>query len=287
MAFTIYLSVVSPVTRTVNISCSDLDVMGFEIYYNEDGGAWNLWRTIGGGAWSWDDGPLTLNKRYGYYAHRIGQGDDSNEVYMTFFGDTITEALHLADSFTDAHAMGIIVIESLHFTDSLTDMAAFSDTITETLTLSDSNISSSTLKTDFAHYWGSEAGVVYITGPAIYSDDGAIITSYWKSKDTDFSDVYPELSNQRKTLYQVQVTYVDHYANTNMTVSVSNDSGSTWESKTKTVGTGSLEQKVAFFYFVMSGQVEQVKVQSSSTAHHFQITGIELFFLPNGENYGD
>lgn len=259
------------------------------LYYNTNGGGWNFWQTLGTGVSTVADGPLAESVTYGYYIE--SGGDLSGEVYIQFsptgtaYYDTVDEEITVSDSEGDILGATLTVVESLSVDDTPTTQVGFSNTVSESITVSDQEYSSSALKTDFAHFFGAESGNIYQIGPTYYSDDASYITSYWKSKDTDFSDVYPELSTKRKTVYQVQVSYIDHSTNTIINVAVSNDSGATWTGRSRTVGTGSGKQQVAFFHFMVTGQTLQFRIQSASNDKHFQITGMEAFFMPGQENF--
>ncbi len=264
------------------------------LYYNEDGGSWIFWKTVGNNVSSTTDGPLNTNIKYGYYiVTGIGNELSSSAVYIGFYSDTITETATTTESLSDSvgeppspTSFEDTIVETINITESLTEAISSSDTITETITVTDQVSDSQTCRTDFAYYIASTDGKVYVYDEVYKSDNGISILSSWESKVTDFGDVYPEAVGKWKTIYRVPITYVDKEANLTMVVSVSTDGGATWTSSTKyDVGTGNGMTKDTYFDFIKTGQYFKFKIELPSANKTFQLIGMGVDFIPCGEAF--
>ncbi len=199
--------------------------------------------------------------------------------------DDVTEALTATEATPDeAIAVGASIYESVGITETVTDSAAIPDTVSETISVTDTQQSAQTIRTDFAYYWGSTDGNVYVTSDTYKSDNGTSIQSTWKSKVTDFSDISPEFTNKWKTIYYVKLTYIDKEASTPVWFYYSTDE-STWTSINKTLGSGDDTVKDTYFHFIKTGMYFQFRVEWPSANKTFQFLGIEAFWLPSSEAF--
>lgn len=283
------LTVIDIPTRRIRLTWNAYLGAAQHLYYNEDGGSWHFWQTVGANVSSMTDAPLTANIKYGYYiVTGVTDEESSSAVYGGFYTDTITETVGLTESLSDSvyGSNEDIIVETVFVTESLTEAMTASDTITETITVTDQVIDSQTVRTTFAYYLASMDGKVFIYDAAYKSDNGVSILSSWESKVTDFSDVYPEAVGKWKTIYRVPITYVDKEANLTIIVSVSTDGGATWTSSAKyTVGTGDGMTKDTYFDFIKTGQYFKFRIDLPSTNKIFQLLGMGVDFVPCGEAF--
>ena len=121
----------------------------------------------------------------------------------------------------------------------------------------------------YRQYLGSADGEVFEYHPDHMSDAGQPIPCYWGSKNLDFSDQHPGLSEQWKTIRGVKLIYKDLDA-TSVTLYVSNDDGTAWVGRTRDMGTGDGQIKEEHFHFWMTGKHFRFKIEHSSTEHRFQ-----------------
>lgn len=203
---------------------------------------------------------------------------------ITRWADTIIETLNLSDNVSDSYGAGTVVTEVLTLSDSTTsDALAAVDTITETLTLSDIVSDSFSLRTDYGYFLGSSDGELYAYSPSTYGDATQSITSYWRSKTTDFSEQYQNLIDNFYTVYGARLWYVDKAADTEVTVYYSTDGGASWTSGgTNTVGDADGTTKKTDFYFIATGEYFDFKIEHASSSNDFQWTALQILFLPAG-----
>lgn len=135
----------------------------------------------------------------------------------------------------------------------------------------------------YGYYLADTNGKVYVYSSDYQSDNGTAITSTYVTKVLDFSDQLKQYNDKFKTVFCVKVYYKDLSEDTSITVYLSNDAGSTFESSSKTVGTGDGTIKNKLFHFIKTGQYFQVKIEESSTNNQFCIVGAELMVYPRGE----
>lgn len=117
-------------------------------------------------------------------------------------------------------------------------------------------------------------------------DNSNAVSAWWRSKRLDFGDQYPDHVGDFKTVDRVQLEYVDRYADTPVTISISDDGGEHWVYKTRLLGTGDGRQKIADFYFHDKDRITSkdftVQILSSSSTTTFTWTGFYIFFEPRG-----
>lgn len=287
------LAIVSIPDRSIVLNWTAPLLSEQALYYNQDGGSWTYWKTVGAGVGSTYDGLLTANIKYGYYIHLYGPPQsDSNAVYIGFYSDTITETATTTESLSDsvyepgATDLTDTIVETVNVTEVFTESITSSDTITETITVTDQVSDSQTVATDFAYYIASTDGKVFIYDSAYKSDNSVSILSSWESKVTDFSDAYPEAVGKWKTIYRIPITYVDKEANLTVIVSVSTDGGATWTTSAKyTVGTGDGMTKDTYFDFIKTGQYFKFRIELPSANKIFQLLGMGVEFLPCGDAF--
>ena len=194
---------------------------------------------------------------------------------------TVSISGSLTEEYTMGHeATGTLAVSGL----SVSSLGAIS-THTGTLALSGASASSQSIRTDVEMFLGSGGGKVYAYSPSYLSDDGVAIGSIWQSKQTDLSDQHPEVADTWKNLWKVRLIYIDKTANTNVTVYVSTDGGTSWSSQMKTLGTGDETTKSADFYFMKTFEFLDVKVEHSSAANEFQWAGVYIYWTPAGEHF--
>jgi len=171
-------------------------------------------------------------------------------------------------------------------TDSASAAATFGGSASDTVTMSDETGDLVPAATDFRYYLGSYNGKVYLEHPNYYHDDNETIPAHLITKITDFSEEVPEAHNKYKTVYFVRLWYIDKTTSTDVTLSVSNDEGTTWVTNTKSIGTGSKLTKSVDFFYPVSGHTFQFKVENDSDDKDFQWIGIEAYFDICGEFFG-
>lgn len=172
--------------------------------------------------------------------------------------------------------------ETFTVTDSTSTAATLGVAATETVIMSD-GVGGIPAATNFRYYLGSYDGKVFLEHPAYYHDNDVAIPAHLITKVTDFSEEVPEAHNKYKTVYFVRLWYIDKTASTAVTLSVSNDEGTTWTTNTKTIGTGSELTKSVDFFYPISGHTFQFKVENDSGNKDFQWIGLEVYFDVCGE----
>lgn len=138
---------------------------------------------------------------------------------------------------------------------------------------------------------GASGGATYVFAWSDdYDDDnGTAITAYWRSKDMDFTETYPQLQGQLKTVDKIRLWYEDLDEDVPITVYLSNDGGLSWDDVEKTLGDGDGLTKVADFHFMHStsstGLNFSVKVECASKTTRFQWTALEIDFFVRGKDF--
>jgi hypothetical protein len=137
---------------------------------------------------------------------------------------------------------------------------------------------------NFGIYLGTDDGdLLEYNG---YNDLNFPIAAWWKSKELDFSEQFPQYSKDFKTIDRIELEYVDEIENTPITVAISGDGGITWEFKSRLLGTGSGKQKFATFHFSNTEESTAVsfrmQIMSIYTATKFTWTGAHIWFEPRG-----
>lgn len=237
-----------------------------------------------------DDG-LTADHLYGYRAYWYcadcgltsplsAEGDIG--AYLAAPTDTIT----LTDEAIVTHdptSSEVFCYETLTLTEGLTLDVDYAVTITDTITLTDIVIAGSTLKTNYGFYFGTVDGDIHRYSSTYDSDNGTAILVRWRSKETDFADQYPQYLDHMKWIDRVRLVYVDKDASTPVSVKVSTDGGTTWTTRSASVGTGSGAVKDHSFWFNVSGRYFQFEVESSSASTTLQWISLEPQFLATAE----
>ena len=119
---------------------------------------------------------------------------------------------------------------------------------------------------------------------SVATDCDNSFSSWWRSKDLDFVEQFPQYKDKWKTIETVQVEYEDIEADTPMVVSLSIDGGATYVSKTRQVGTGDGLVKTANFHFIdqtsgITGKLFVIMVESTGSTE-FKFMGANVFFIP-------
>lgn len=151
--------------------------------------------------------------------------------------------------------------------------------------------------------YGDYSSVVTI--PLIYSDVGTIQTNetyigmgnilavatteptnamdcFMITKPFSFEDKDSDMDGKWSMTDRVHFDFVDMYADTPVTIHISNDGGVTWEqSVTLLLGTGDGKHKCFdFWYFPVHGQKHTFKIESNDTDTAFFWTGFDIYYEP-------
>ena len=136
---------------------------------------------------------------------------------------------------------------------------------------------------DYQYYLGSYNGKVFAENKDYKSDAGQKINSYWLSKQTDFADEDITCLGKFKTVYGMQLWYKDIETDVPVTVGISTNGGVTWETQTKTFGTADDKEKTALYYFIVTGNIFQFKIQNDSDTKTFQWTALKALYTIGGD----
>uniref|UniRef100_A0A6M3ITE9 Uncharacterized protein n=2 Tax=viral metagenome TaxID=1070528 RepID=A0A6M3ITE9_9ZZZZ len=286
-------------TKNYNVLASEqlaLDVsVKTELQAGGDG-TWNVWVvcdiyrgdvTTGVLAWlvAWVD-DLSLDIKYAFTNTSTGTLSISGTATVGVATDyDATGTVSISGSLTEAYTMVAAGTGVLTISGSSISLLGAVSTHAGTLALSGVSEGSQSIRTDIEMFLGSGSGKVYAYSPSHLSDDGVAIGSIWQSKQTDLSDQHPEVADTWKNLWKVRLIYIDKTADTNVTVYVSTDGGTTWSSQMKTLGTGDETTKSADFYFMKTFEFLDVKIEHSSAANEFQWAGVYIYWTPAGEHF--
>jgi len=78
---------------------------------------------------------------------------------------------------------------------------------------------------------------------------------------------------------------VDKTAGQSVIVSVSNDGGTTWTNQDRNIGAGDGTVKSVMFFFIISGDVFQFKVEHNANSGKFQWLNLEVHYSLGGEYF--
>lgn len=166
---------------------------------------------------------------------------------------------------------------------------AYSDTVDATIEFSGYSLEAQSIKTTYAFYLASSTGAVYQYSGDYKSDAGIAIQSYYRSKQTNFTDQFKELENRQKNVHFARLYYVDTDDDVSTSIKISTDGGVTWVGAvTKTIGDGDGKNKSSDFYFTdgpVSGQFFTILISSATTDARLQWTALALYFEPGGEDF--
>ncbi len=170
------------------------------------------------------------------------------------------------------------------------ETVSLSDTLTEDVTVSEIIRHSTTVQTNYAYYLLGDDGDVYEYSDEFKSDAGVTITKQYITKNTDLTDQGASPSDIFKTVYSAKLFYKDLDSSVGVTLSISTDDGTTWESSptgTKSLGTGSGQVKTATWNFPggKSGQFFKFKLDSGSTTTRIQWLGLEIEYEEAGPHF--
>lgn len=263
-----------------------------QIWCNEDGGAFGQVKSFTDqpDREAWDHAGRSSNVAYGYkvrYADDSGNGTFSNILYITMFDDSADDTVELDEDTTDTTTAGDITTDTVTLAESTSDVATMEDSAEETVRVFDSpgDVYTLSLQTNYGYYLGGFDGNVYQEAEGYTSDNGVAIHAYWISKDTDFSDFDEDSLSRFKTVYKARLFYLDKSAGQNITLSISNDGGTTWTVTGRNVGTGDNTVKSTDFFFIITGDVFQVKIEHNDTTGKFQWLNLELFYTVGGQYF--
>jgi hypothetical protein len=236
------------------------------------------------------DYTVSNNVEYGYKVRYMGGSDAgafSGSGYLTLFLDEGTDTIELDESTADQDETGDVASDTITLDESTSGIGAASDSTADTIVLMDDagDIFTLTLETDYGYYLGDFSGKVYYESDEYGSDNGTAINAYWLSKETDFSDIDEDAISNFKTVYKARLFYVDHTAGQTVTVSVSNDGGTTWTEVGRNIGTGDGTTKSADFFFIKTGDTFQFRVEHDNTEGKFQWLNLEVFYSVGGQYF--
>lgn len=262
--------------------------------YRTDGGSWGLldeWTTYDAPTTAYLHDDVAVNHLYGYraYWHCSDCGLTSPvsvEGNVGAYLITPSETITLTDTCAvthDATSTETFCYDTITLTATLTAVPAYNVTLTDTITLTDYCIAGATLKTNYAFYLGTVDGDINLFSASYKGDGTTPIVTRWRSKETDFSDQYPQYLDDRKWIDRVRLVYVDKDASTPVTIKVSTDGGVNWTTSSATVGTGSGAVKDCSFWFNVSGRYFQFEVESASASELFKWISLEPQFHAAGE----
>lgn len=236
-----------------------------------------------------DSGGVIKNTAITYRVRGEEQDDTWSEwsggASAGLYRDRETDTLSITDVVIDATQVASSTItDYLSITDTVTNVDTVTTTATDTLTITDVVGSSQSIKTDWGYYFGSSDGKIYEYSGSYQGDAGSIITSRWQSKNSDFSDQFPGMTDSWKTVYAVKLFYQDLEA-IDVTVSLSTDGGASWTSSQQTIGSGTGYKADTTYLFYMTGQTFMLKIENASASVNFQWLGVELEFEESGPHW--
>jgi len=197
--------------------------------------------------------------------------------------DSGSETLSFSESTSEV--LGSIGTDTLTLTEATSETGTYADTGIDYLGLTDSGagVATSPLELDFRYYFGGFDGEIFAESNDYKSDNGVDIDVVYETNQVDFANQDTNMLGRWATVYKVKVWYIDISANTTIRCLVSNDGGSTWTQRTKTVGTGDETNKSVDFYFVITGHHFKFKVQNVSSDKDFRLVNMVAYYLPRGE----
>ncbi len=197
-----------------------------------------------------------------------------------------SHTITLSKSITDLMANGNNVFHFINLSKEITSEAGYSDTITNTITLSKWIGSFTGGKLAFTYFLGGADGKVYLYSDQYKHDNTAPIVCTYQSKKFDFGDQFPDYADYWKTVYAVHLKYVDRGA-CPVTVSLSNNGGVTWTTRTKTIGTAEADgvAKRSIYHFIKTGQFFNIKAESASASATFEWIEVEVELEPGSEYF--
>lgn len=203
----------------------------------------------------------------------------TSTVTVTRWGDTSTDTVTGSDTATGTQTFVDTVSDTVTGATSASVLITWASTASDTVTASDGTTDAQIIKTAFAYYIGMYDGTVHAISPDTLSDNGTSITSIWETIETNLG-----IPSVYKTVYTSALRYVDKTATTPVSVSISNDGGATWSGSAKSVGTGDGKTHTKkFFWTGISGEYFKFKVELASTNKEFQIIGLDVDFLVDGD----
>ena len=246
---------------------------------------------IDGADEEWYDTGLNDNDETYYFIRGEISGEESNwteEVSTTAWYSLNTNTTAVTQNiYQTVQSPGVLsntVIEYAKGTEVLTSQSVMGTTDTNTIAAWDYHESSQTIKTNFAYYLCTGDGGVYEYSTAYKGDAGNIYTCRWESKDTDFGDQDPRLTDRNKTVWAVKLHYED-LEEVTLTVGISTDGGATWTTVNKTVGSGTERAASKTFHFHITGQRFKFRIQHGVADETFKLTGMEIEYEDAGEHW--
>ena len=249
------------------------------------------YETIDGADEEWVDTGLNDNDTTYYFIRGEVHGEESawtEEVYTTahYSLDTNTTAVtqSLYQTVQSPGAYSNTVIDYAQASESITSQSVMATTDTNTTAVWDYNESSQTIKTNYCNYLGLANGDICEYSTSKHGDGSYPIVCQWESKDTDFGDQDPRLTDRNKTVWAIKLHYEDLEEAT-FTVGISTDGGATWTTVNKTVGSGTERAASKTFHFHKTGQRFKFRVQHTSASETFKLTGMEIEYEDAGEHW--
>jgi hypothetical protein len=256
----------------------------------------HIWRSLGGEGSSYY--ATVSGSNTGYDDYSVGSNNTSYEyklkayrdpylpspfsdtATLSRYKDILSETVTLATTLYDPTAFLDAISDTITPTVTYTDKVTYLDAVSDTITIGDviGSFGTVTIRSDTQYIIGDSTGELYIYGPAYTSDNGDSIASIWTSKTWDGSEQGVELSGNWKTIYKITHYYSDKSSATPVEFSISDDGGTTWDSQTKYVGTGTGKIDSTDYHVLSTGQFFQFRVTWTSTDKTFQFLGFNVVY---------
>jgi hypothetical protein len=280
--FVLYLTNLT--TREIFMAWDVSPSGGYKIYRNENGGAFYEYGSESEGTDRFTD-HVSANIRYGYYVSNLDGYGDSGELSGMYGEDALSHTITATPSISASVVMGITINHTITVSSLTTTQLDAVNTINLAITVTDSAQSASSIRADFSWYLADETGKVYTYSDAYLSDNGASISSQWRTKTLGFAELGYDWEQVWKTINELRLVYVDIDPSVPYSISWSTDGGITWNGKTKTKGTGGGITTDVHFYMVATGQYIDLKIECASTNKRFQIIGLDVSVDKRGDHF--
>jgi len=220
-------------------------------------------------------------------AHTASATDTLSITESVFFTTTtmVTDATAISDSVATLHGAVATATETVTVTDVSASVLGYVYAVTETVTVTDAVSPTVYPVTNIAYFLGSDDGKLYSYHEEYKGDDGSSITAVIQTKQTDFADQIEGCEGLNKTVYKIQLWYVDLETDSLITVYVSTDGGNTWTAKSKTIGSSQSTPKSVDFHFIKTGQYFSFKIEHGSASESVQILGMDVFLTIGGLSF--
>ena len=313
------VTVVSSSALTPNWTCAAANETGFTVYRSTDDTTYTEIGTAAANATSYADTGLDDYTRYYYKVQAynaygvsalsssanaytlvdldpptnlIAEALSSTQIKISFTVNADSASSHSVERRTSGGAYSVLGSTADGTTATYTDGTCSADTeytyrirAYHTTTAAYGSYSSTVTKKTLAvgvdtvrrnEAFFALGNVLYIASETPQSS----INAYWTSNPIEWEE------GKNATIDRVQLEYYDRYSAVPVVISLSIDGGTTWSTSSSSVGTGSLIDKVADFYFSgVTGRNIILKVSSDDTDTSFTWTGIIVHYIPRGDYF--